>query len=325
MSVKERTRAVLRLPLGWLSKRAAASERRPPLEQSAWDRGKVDTSRWASGAPVRFGLVTVAGVAACAAAAAALSASASLLVQVAIAVVGAALGFALSVGAVTVYFWARAPSVQRDELRAASGKGAGAAATDATHARVEAQFAQAVLTGKALKHLDEVGVPLVVDWRDSTHALIADTFGAVDASRFATREQIEEQREYLDGLAARVGEIAPAAPSASWELHLIRVSAFYEALRDASREGAALHAGLLRGTAHAAAADAWCDGLSDVLDLMPGFVPFSHARGPALGLMATYEGVNDETTTRALNRMDSRLPYLEAILPELQKYLYALR
>ena len=89
----------------------------PPLEQSAAQRARVDTSAWATKAPIRFGLLTAASGAGAAVAAVALASDLALASQIAAGVAGGVAGFLLPVGVIFAAAWVAAFPRQRNEAR----------------------------------------------------------------------------------------------------------------------------------------------------------------------------------------------------------------
>lgn len=107
-----------RWPVRLVRRLAAPAARVPELEQSAGQRARVDTSKWAGAAPIRFGLVTTASVAVVGVLAGLLPSGLSLGARIVVGVVGAAVGFLLPVAGLFVFARLTAARRQRDEARA---------------------------------------------------------------------------------------------------------------------------------------------------------------------------------------------------------------
>jgi len=106
---------------GWLTRVfrrfAAPAAQIPKLDQSASQRARVDTSGWASGAPIRFGLLTTCAVAGAGFLGAVLASALPLAAQVAVAVGAACVGFIAPVGVLFAIEWLTASPRQRNEAR----------------------------------------------------------------------------------------------------------------------------------------------------------------------------------------------------------------
>jgi hypothetical protein len=93
----------------------------PKLKQTAAQRARVDTSTWATDAPIRFGLLTAASGAGVAAVGAWQANRNGLAAgwQIAVGIGGAVVGFLLAVGVIFAVEWLTAPTRQRNEARIA--------------------------------------------------------------------------------------------------------------------------------------------------------------------------------------------------------------
>jgi hypothetical protein len=106
-----------RWPVRLVRRFVAPAARVPGLEQSAGERARVDTSKWAGAAPIRFGLVTTASVAVVGVLAGLIPSGLSLGARIVAGVVGACVGFLLPVAALFVLARLTATRRQRDEAR----------------------------------------------------------------------------------------------------------------------------------------------------------------------------------------------------------------
>lgn len=96
---------------------AAPAVQIPKLDQTAAQRARVDTSAWASQAPIKFGLLTTCAVAGAGFLGAVLASALPVGGQVAVAVGAACTGFVAPVGVLFAIEWLTAFPRQRNEAR----------------------------------------------------------------------------------------------------------------------------------------------------------------------------------------------------------------
>ena len=96
---------------------AAPAAQVPKLDQSATQRAGVDTSAWASRAPIRFGLLTTCAVAGAGVLGALLASALPVAAQLGIAIAAACVGFVAPVCVLFTIEWLAAFPRQRKEAR----------------------------------------------------------------------------------------------------------------------------------------------------------------------------------------------------------------
>jgi hypothetical protein len=110
-------RSPRRWPASLLRRLAARAAEVPRLELSAVQRARVDTSAWASRAPIRFGLLTTGAVAGAGVIGAVLASPLPVAAQVGVAIGAACVGFVVTVCVLFAIEWVTAFRRQRDEAR----------------------------------------------------------------------------------------------------------------------------------------------------------------------------------------------------------------
>jgi hypothetical protein len=113
--------ASVRKPLprlfAWSLRWISSAEEIPALEQTAWQRARVDASSFAAGKPIRFGILTTAGAGGVGALAAVLASGVPLLLQIALGALGTVAGFLVAVLVIAAICWVLAFPKQRNEAR----------------------------------------------------------------------------------------------------------------------------------------------------------------------------------------------------------------
>lgn len=312
-------RSRLRSWFAWLFHWTASAKAVPAIEQTAWQRAKVDTSSFAAGWPILFGALVTAGVAAGGVLPAVWTSGYTTLVIVVGAVAGALVGFFLVIALVALVCWLLAFPRQRNEARGEVKRLEAAAVAETQQEHVESQFAAALRAGRALP----ADGPLVLEWMHATVNLVRDTFGTLQAAKLASQKDVDSRLARLDELASELGE--GRSPSESWGLHVAQGNAFGKSLGPNLSAGVLLHVGLMDGTADPADLRAWQDDVRSTLALMPSLASISGAAsGPAALMTRNYRGVTDPAATNALNHLDDRLPDLEAMRLAVEPYIAAI-
>jgi hypothetical protein len=105
-------------PIGWLLRGWAKAEDAEPWEQTSWERGKSDTAAWAQDRPISFSLLPVAVGGGVAVIATVITSDLAVWVQILSGITGAVVGYCAGVLLIAVALALRAPTRQRNELRA---------------------------------------------------------------------------------------------------------------------------------------------------------------------------------------------------------------
>jgi hypothetical protein len=319
-AVPEALRRIFRAALRWTTSARSV----PAIEQTAWERATADASSWANSAPIRFGGLSAAGAGAVGVLAAVLTSETPLIVQILCGLIGAVVGFYAAVFGIVGFRWLSAFRLQRNEAREALTALETAETSEAEHEATKEQFAQAIRLGQTIPvPLRAEYFPLSDDWKAKTEQLIRETFGELEATRFAARENATEKRVYLDELASELsGKPAPKGASESWRRYSEFLPQFQRLLEAELSTGRDIAQDLLTGVGvfTTDSAEAWFRELTEVLELAPQFRSMAQGTADEAIVMYGYPDV-DEEVARVLNRLEHRIMPLERMIDRLGPYL----
>lgn len=193
----------------------------------------------------------------------------------------------------------------------------------------ESQLAAAVRSGNVLRVRNQSDSPLSYQWRDEVEALVKESAGELDASRFTHSGDIVHWLRCLDELAQQVSAgTKMLRPSESWDAYVEGMMAFRQDLGAHLAEGERLRTELFSRALDLengrTRVTAWRKDVDDALAPVPRYRDALRKAASPPHRFATYEGISQEES-KVVWRLDEHLQYLQPLLTAIEPFVEALK